>query len=385
MATVNKLTAMQVAKLAEPGFYSDGEGLYLRVDTGKRWAFVYFIGGKRKEMGLGPVSDVSLAQARDLKRDARALVRDGKDPIQERRKAKGEATTFGAFAEAIIDDWEKAWTNPKHRQQWRNTLSTYAKGFWSLPIDQVDTHHIEGALKPIWLSKPETARRFRSRVERVLDAAKAKGLRTGDNPARWDDHLKATMPGKKREPKRHHAAMPFAEVPALMTRLREADGLAARALEFTILTAGRTSEVLEAKWPEFDFEARIWTVPAERMKMRAQHRVPLSDRACEVLGELKPLGGEYVFPGQKAGRPLSNMAMQMLLRRLGVPVTPHGFRSSFRDWAGEITDYPREIAEAALAHKVGSEVERAYRRGDALEKRRLMMAQWAEYVQIGPH
>jgi integrase len=377
MAAVNKLTAMQVSKLSEPGLYSDGEGLYLRVDSGKRWLFIYHRHGKRREMGLGPLSDVSLAQARGLRSEARQLLRGGKDPIEERKRARLGSETFGEFVEAELDKLEKGFSNPKHRQQWRNTLRTYAKGFWKVPVDQVDTHHVEKALRPIWLTKPETARRVRARIERMLDSAKAQGLRSGENPARWGGHLKSVMAAHPRGERKHHAAMPYKDMPAFMERLRGLESVSARALEFTILTAARTGEVLGARWEEFDLEAKLWTAPAERMKARVQHRVPLSDRAVSILEELQKLGSDYVFPGSIAGRPLSNMSMAMVLRRLKVAVTVHGFRSSFRDWVGEETDYPRELAEAAVAHTVGSEVERAYRRGDALEKRRRMMIDWA--------
>jgi integrase len=383
MTAINKLTAMQVSRLSEPGLYSDGEGLYLRVDSGKRWLFIYHRHGKRREMGLGPLSDVTLAQARDLKFEARQLFRAGKDPIEERKRARHGSVTFGDFVEAELDKLEKGFSNAKHQQQWRNTLRTYAKGFWKVPVDQVDTHHVEKALQTIWLEKPETARRVRARIERMLDSAKAQGLRSGENPARWGGHLKSVMAAHPRGARKHHAAMPYKVLPDFMERLRALDSVSARALEFAILTAARTGEVLGARWDEFDLEGKLWTVPADRMKARVQHRVPLSDRAVSILEDLQKLGSEYVFPGSKAGGHLSNMSMAMVLRRLKVAVTPHGFRSSFRDWVGEETGYPREVAEAALAHKVGSEVERAYRRGDALEKRRVLMAHWAAYAESG--
>ncbi|MGE5565879.1 MAG: tyrosine-type recombinase/integrase [Parcubacteria group bacterium] len=385
MATTNKLQAMQVSKLSKPGLFSDGEGLYLRVDSGKRGVFIYHRHGKRKEMGLGPLSDVSLAQARELKREARQLVRAGKDPIEERKRARIGSITFGEFIEAELDVLEKGWSNPKHRQQWRNTLRTYAANCWEVPVNQIETQHVEKALRPIWLTKPETAKRLRGRIERLLDSAKAKGLRSGENPARWRGHLKSIMATHPRSARKHHAALPFDALPAFMERLRGLEAVSARALEFTILTAARTSEVLGATWDEIDLEKRIWTVPGGRMKMRAEHQVPLSDAAVKLLEGLKELGGKWVFPGTLADKPLSNMSMQMLLRRMKVPVTPHGFRSTFRDWAGEATDHSREVAEAALAHKVGNEVERAYRRGNSLEKRRVMMADWATYCSSITH
>lgn len=379
MATINKLTALSVTKITKKGLHSDGDGLYLRVDSGKRWVFIFQWLGNRKEMGLGPVSSVTLSQARDARRAAKDLLRAGINPIEERRRQRQGSKTFGEFAEELLDGLEAGWSNAKHRQQWRNTLKTYAMDFWKVPIDKVTTEHVLKSLKKIWLEKPETAQRVRGRIERVLDAAKAKGLRSGANPAVWRGHLSLMLPKPPRGERKHHEAMPFAEVPDFMVRLRGHDAVSAWALEFTILTAARSGETLGARWSEFDLESKVWTVPAGRMKARIIHRVPLSDQVLSLLEKVKELDSDFLFPATDRKKPLSNMSMEMLLRRMKITATPHGFRSTFRDWVGETTDYPREIAEAALAHKVGDEVERAYRRGDALEKRRALMQAWANY------
>ncbi|MBC6982864.1 site-specific integrase [Caulobacter sp. 17J80-11] len=379
MRAINRLTARTVATITKKGLHADGLGLYLRVDSGKRWVFIFQWEGARKEMGLGSAATVSLAEARQLARDAHELRKAGKNPIEERRKEKVAPKTFGEVAEALLDDIEGGWRNAKHRQQWRNTLRTYATTFWNVPVDAVTTDQVLRALKPLWTEKAETAQRFRGRVERVLDAAKAQGLRSGENPARWRGHLSLLLPKPSRVSRPHHAALPFEEIQSFLGRLGALSAVSARALEFTILTAARSGETLGAKWSEIDLEKRVWTVPAERMKAGVQHRVPLTDKAVALLESVAGLGEVYVFPGSRPGKPLSNMAMEMLLRRMKVAVTVHGFRSTFRDWAGETTDFPRETAEAALAHKVGDEVERAYRRGDALEKRRKLMDAWASY------
>jgi integrase len=265
------------------------------------------------------------------------------------------------------------------------TLTRYARPLRSLPVDRVDTEAVLKVLNPVWQAKPETASRLRGRIERVLDAAKAKGERQGENPARWRGHLDHLLPTRQRLTRGHHAAMPYPELPAFLIALRDREAVAALGLEFLILTAARSGEALGAKWAEIDLEAKTWTVPAERMKAARAHRVPLSARALEILETVKQLdNGGYLFPGQKKGRPMSGMAFEMLLRRMGEDVTPHGFRSSFRDWAGEVSTFPREIAEQALAHKVGDATELAYRRGDALERRRVMMDAWAAYCEAHP-
>lgn len=313
----------------------------------------------------------ALAQSRSLSS------RDPKHLWSKQRPAQDR--TFGTIATQHIEAHEPAWKNVKHRQQWRSTLTTYASEIWAMPVDQVTVDDLVAVLKPIWATKPETASRVRGRIESVLDAAKVRGLRTGENPAAWRGNLALLLPPRKKGPKRHHPAMPFGDVPGFMERLRALPALSARALELTILTAARTSEVLQAHWSEFDLERGIWTVSADRMKAGREHRVPLSPAALALLQQRQAEDG-FMFPGNVEGKPLSNMSMEMCLRRMGMShYTVHGFRSSFRDWVGEETSFPREVAEQALAHVVGSAVERAYRRGDSFEKRRSLMGAWADH------
>ncbi len=389
---LNKLAALKVKSLGA-GRHSDGGGLYLDRDEGgrSRWVFMWKVKGKRREMGLGSAAPggVSLAQARVEAAKAREALQNNLDPIEARDAVPEEpkpVPTFGEVADTLVADLGPQWRNSKHRAQWAMTLKEYAAPLRAMPVDKVDTDAVLAVLKPIWSTKAETASRLRGRIERVLDAARAKGDRSGENPARWRGHMKHLLPQRQKLQRGHHAAMPFEELPAFITRLRERDAVAAMALEFLILTAARSGEVLGATWAEIDLEAKLWTVPAERMKAGREHRVPLSPRAVAILEKVKPLAsGAYVFPGRRGkGAPLSGMALQMLLRRMKVEVTPHGFRSSFRDWAGELSHFPREIAEAALAHTVGDATERAYRRGDAVEKRREMMAAWAEFAGSAP-
>jgi integrase len=380
----NKLNVKQVAALAEPGVYSDGGGLYLRVrESGRSWYFIGTFAGKRIELGLGGALDVTLAKARERAAEIRALLVDGKDPRLERKLAKRRQTdTFGKFTEALIDDIEGGFKNPKHRQQWRNTLKTYAKSIYDLPVAAVTTEHVLAVLQPIWLSKPETASRVRGRIERVLDAAKIKGLRSGDNPARGRGHLDLLLPKRGKAEVKHHAALPFGQISAFLTALKQRPGTSARALEFVILTAARSGEVRGMTWGEVDFGPRIWTVPSERMKAGFTHEVPLNDAAIDLLTSIKPDGAEaeaIVFPAPRGGM-MSDMALSQLLKRMDRPdITVHGFRSTFRDWAGETTQFGREEIEMALAHTVQSATERAYRRGRALDKRRELMAAWAAY------
>ena len=290
--------------------------------------------------------------------------------------------TFGAFADQLVEDLKGGWRNEKHVYQWRQTLQHYAADLRPRALNEITTEHVLGVLKPIWTTKAETASRLRGRIERVLDAAKAKELRSGENPARWRGHLDQLLPRHQRLTRGHHVALPWTEMPDFMARLRERDGAAASALELTILSAARTTEVLEARWAEVALREKVWTVPASRMKAGEEHRVPLSGSAVALL-ERQPTREGLIFPGFKPGRPFSNGAMERVLDRMGVAVTVHGFRSTFRDWAGEATSFPREIAEAALAHRVGNATERAYRRGDALEKRRKLMEDWATYCRGG--
>lgn len=289
--------------------------------------------------------------------------------------------TFGEAADAFIKGMSASWRNEKHQAQWEMTLRVYCESIRRKRVSDISTDDVLGILQPIWGTKPETASRLRGRIERVLDFAKARGLREGENPARWRGHLNLILPRRQKLTRGHHKAMPFKGLPSFMQRLRLSNGVSARALEFLILTAARSGEVLGMRWDEVDIDEMVWTVPAHRMKGAREHRVPLSPRAMEILGEMRDTRvSEYVFPGFKRDRPLSVMALEMILRRMQIDATVHGFRSAFRDWVGERTDFPREIAEAALAHLVGDEVERAYRRGDALEKRRELMAAWAIYA-----
>lgn len=374
----------------KPGRHADGGGLYLEVSSGRRsWIWRYRRGDRRRDMGLGPYSEVSLVEARVERDRWRAVLKTGRDPIEERERersgARGAANTvptFGEVADAYIEAKAPGWRSAKHGDQWRMTLAEYAKSLRAIPVDKIATTDVLAALNPIWRTKPETAARLRARIETVIDAARAHGhIEEGRaNPARWRGHLDKILPKRSMASRGHHAAMPFKQVPAFVAKLRETDTIAARAFEFTILTAVRTGEAIGATWAEISLEERVWIIPASRMKAGREHRVPLTSRAIEVLGEMKPLGGAFVFPGRLPKRPMSNMAFEMLLRRAKLEITAHGFRSSFRDWAGEVTQFPREIAEAALAHVVGDQTERAYRRADALERRRALMEAWADFL-----
>jgi integrase len=389
-----RLSPRTISSLSKPGRHPDGEGLYLIIDKGgaKRWAFLFRWKepgqsgpGKLREMGLGGLSAVSLAAARERAAAARQQLANRRNPIEDRKAAEAarqSALTFGAFADELVADLRHGFRSAKHAAQWSMTLTNYAAPLRNMPLDAVQTADVLGVLAPIWQTKNETASRLRGRIERVLDAAKAKGLRSGENPARWRGHLDKLLSKRRKLTRGHHAALPYPDVPAFVADLRTRSAVAALALEFCILNASRSGEVLGAKKAEVNRKAKIWTVPAKRMKGGREHRVPLSARALEILDGLEPLnaGSDYLFPGARRGRPLSSMAMEMVLRRMKVDVTVHGFRSSFRDWAGECTSFPREIAEAALAHVVGGETERAYRRGDALEKRRKLMDAWAAFI-----
>lgn len=365
------------------GRNGDGGGLYLNVGPsgGKSWLFIWTRDGKRREMGLGAYPAVSLAGARTIASACREAVAAGRDPIAERdREAE---PTFAEAAEKFIGSMEGGWRNEKHRDQWRSTLKVYCTAIADKRVSQIDTAAVLSVLTPIWSKVPETASRVRGRIERVLDFAKAKGWRTGENPALWRGHLRNVLPARQKLSRGHHAAMPYADVPAFMARLREAKATAARAMELAVLAAARAGEVRGARWPEFNLDAAIWTVPASRMKGGKEHRVPLPKKAVDMLRKLHEVRASddgFVFPGEKRGKPLSVMALDMLLRRLKVDATTHGFRSSFRDWCGDATSFPREIAEAALAHKVGNDVEAAYRRSDALARRRKLMDAWAAYL-----
>jgi integrase len=392
MRKLGRLTPLMVGRLKERGMYPDGGGLYLQVTaTGvKSWIFRYAVDGKDRLMGLGPLHAVSLAEARAKATECRRQRVDGLDPLQVRRAAQeaarieaAKAMSFSACAQAYIDAHKEGWKNAKHAGQWSATLQTYAYPvFGDLPVQVVDVGLVLKAIEPIWKTKTETASRLRGRIEAVLDWATVRGYRQGENPARWKGHLDHLLPerGKVRKVE-HHPALPYAELADFMRALRQQEGVAARALDFAILTATRTNETLGASWAEFDLEAKTWTIPAERMKAGREHRVPLSAAALAIVTQWPQIGPNApVFPGGKVGKPLSNMAMLMVLRRMGRgDLTAHGFRSTFRDWAAERTNFPRDVAEMALAHTIGDKVEAAYRRGDLFEKRRQLMEAWAKF------
>jgi len=384
--TTHRLNPLAVRRASKPGLHADGNGLYLSVSKSgsKSWAYIYSRSKKRVELGLGPVHAVSLGQARERALEAASLRAQGIDPKQHwRHSGRDQVVTFGMAALHLIDGRKDGWKNAKHRQQWRNTLETYAATIWDRSVDEISVDDVLGILQPIWNSKQETATRVRGRIEAVLDAAKVRGLRSGENPAAWRGSLALLLPKPRKGPKRHQPAMPYGDVPDFMAHLRARHGQAARALELLIHTATRTSEVLEATWSEFDLEAELWTIPAIRMKAGKEHRIPLSKPVVKLIMAL-PRTSTFVFPGAMADKPLSNMALAMLLRRIKVTkVTVHGFRSSFRDWAADVAQAPREVAESALAHLIGNDVERAYRRGDALEQRRQLMSRWTDFLTWG--
>jgi integrase len=419
------LSAAKVAK-AGPGRYGDGAGLYLLVrepkprpdeDSSEReplrfWCFRYWAPGpgttasqmkrrgRLRELGLGPAvgrTAVSLADARKKARSLYDIVRDGRDPIEERKAKRAallaqtaKAITFKECAASYIDAHRAGWKNGKHAAQWPATLKTYAEPIiGALAVQAVDTGLVLKVLEPIWNVKPETASRLRGRIESVLDWARVRGHREGENPARWKGHLDNLLPARSKVRRvEHHAALPYAEIGTFMAALRAQEGTAARALEFAILTAARTGEVIGARWSEIDTAEKMWTIPGARMKADREHRVPLSPRAIEIITSLAdddPPPDAFLFPSAKRGKPLSNMAMLMLMRRMGRDdLTSHGFRSTFRDWCAERTSYPSEVAEMALAHAVGDKVEAAYRRGDLFDKRRRLAEEWARFCATVP-
>jgi integrase len=395
-----------------PGYYGDGGGLWLQVGPtrNKSWIFRFTLAGRSREMGLGPFPDVPLAGstqevmgpdrqrrtvlllgARELAAECRELLRKGIDPLEARKAAKLTATaaaakilTFDQCAAAYIEAHQAGWRNKKHVDQWTNTLHTYASPqFGTLPVSAVDTPLVVKVLEPIWTTKTETAKRLRGRIEKVLGWATTAGYRTGDNPARWSGHLENLLAApSKVATVEHHAALPYGRMGEFMKALRADTSTSARAVEFIALTVTRTSEAFGATWAEVDLAAKTWIVPPERMKAKREHRVPLSDAAVRLLKQMADLTGKqgFIFPGAKEGKPLSNMAGLVLLRRMGYgDFTVHGFRSSFRDWAAEQTNFPREVAEAALAHVLKDKTEAAYQRGDLFVKRAKLMAAWADY------
>jgi integrase len=413
MGLIGKLTAVRVAREKRPGFYSDGGGLFLQVgkSSTKSWIFRYWVPerdslsgnlvvdattGKRRgrvrEMGLGSLITVSLQDARERALECRKFREKETDPIAAREASRREAAlqrakslTFKDAAAAYMAAHRVAWKNDKHAAQWSATLKNYAYPIiGDLPLQLIDTTLVMKVIEPIWSEKPETANRLRGRIETVLDWATVRGYRQGENPARWRGHLDKLLPARSKVRKtRHHSALPYAELPDFMIKLRAQDGIAAQALEFTILTAARTGETIRAKRSEIDTKNKIWIVPDERMKAGKEHRVPLSDRAIEILesvGDDGSDGESFVFPGRGLGEPLSNMAMLKLLQRMGRDdLTVHGFRSTFRDWAAEKTNFPNEVIEMALAHAIDDKTEAAYRRGDLYEKRRRLVDAWANY------
>jgi integrase len=385
----NKLTALKVTRARAPGLLNDGAGLSLRTGASgaKSWVYRFMLAGRAREMGLGSLKDVTLAEARELARECRRICKGGVDPIEARKARKAAlrvehatAMTFAECAERYIASHKAGWRSPKHAAQWPSSLAAYVYPiFGALPVQAVDVGLIMKALAPVWDEKPQTAGRVRGRIEAVLDYATASGYRQGENPARWRGHLENLLPKLSRLVRVEHlAALPYAEIGAFMVELRRQDGVGARALEFAILTAARTGEVRGARWHEIDLPEKLWTVPAERMKAGEEHRVPLLQRAIEILDEMQAVRqGELVFPGRKVGRPLSHQAMLRALRAMGrADLTAHGFRSTFRDWAAETTNFPREVCEAALAHAVANKAEAAYRRGDLFMKRARLMAAW---------
>jgi integrase len=390
--TLHKLTAVKVSRLAQPGYFGDGGGLWLQVSPAltKSWVFRFTLAGKSREMGLGPLHTVNLAEAREAAREQRQLLLKKIDPIEARDSLRrrdvanaAKAVLFTTEAEAFIEAMRHEWKNAKHEAQWTNTLTTYAYPFiGKMAVSEIDTADVMRCLEPIWTKKTETAKRLRGRIEAVLDRATALKHRKGDNPARWKGHLDNLLASPSKVAKHeHHAALPYSEVGAFMKELRAFNDLAAKALDFTILTAARTNEVIGARWKEIDLQAAIWTIPGARMKSKRPHRVPLSKPAVALLTALQETTeSPLVFPGRSGDKPLSNMAMLVLLqRRMKKDATVHGFRSAFRDWAAEQSNFPGEVAEMALAHVIEDQTEAAYRRGDLFEKRAKLMQAWADY------
>ena len=392
--TLKRLSHRGAVAATRPGRYADGGGLYLKVrpSGSKQWVFLYaeIVDGKRQqtEVGLGGfgAGGLTLDEARNKATTLREARSQGRDPKAAHRamKAPSSMPSFGTFADEYVETHRPKFRNPKHAAQWETTLGdTYCRSLRALPLDKVDTEAVLAVLKPLWQRVPETAARLRGRIENVLDAAKARGYRTGENPAAWRGHLKTLLPARQRLTRGHHAAMPYDALPAFMASLRAREGLAALALEFCILTACRTGEVLGARWNEFDLEKNVWTIPATRMKAGHTHRVPLSPRALEIIRTIPKLtDNPHVFPGHAEGKQLSGMAMTMQMRRMKQgDYTVHGMRSAFRDWSSEQTSFPHETCEHALAHRISDKAEAAYRRGDQFEKRRELMQAWARWCE----
>ena len=387
--TLHRLNALAVSRLTEPGMYPDGGGLYLAISkTGVRsWIFRYRAASGERAHGLGPLHTVSLKQARDKALACRQQRLDGVDPIEAKKAARltakaasAKTMTFRQCAEAYITAHRDDWTNPRHAKQWSATLETYAfPVVGDLPVHIIGLDLITKILDPIWKEKTTTAARLRGRIEAVLDWATVRGFRSGENPARWKGHLEQLF--SRKTSAKHFSALPYSDIGTFMTELREVEGIGARALEFTILTAKRAGEVIGVRWSEIDFNARLWVIPAERTKTRREHRVPLSESALAILQRLwETRESTFVFPGVQSGQPINKGAMMLVLRRMGRDeITVHGFRSTFSDWCAEQTNTPSEVREMALAHAVSDKVEAAYRRGDLFEKRRQLAEAWARY------
>jgi integrase len=387
---VRLLNARKVETLSKPGRHADGGNLYLSISTngGKRWVFFYRFKGTRREMGLGSAAkgQVSLAEARKAASEARSLIASGLDPLgakEARKQAERAIPSFGAFADDYLATHRTKFRNEQHIAQWETTVKTYCQPVRAMRLNEIDTEAVLKVLHPIWQKIPETASRVRGRIESILDAAKAKGHRSGENPAQWRGHLKTLLPTRQRFDRVHHAALAYDRLPTFIADLRAAQSNPALALELCILTATRSGEVLNARWQEMDLEKAIWTIPAVRMKAGYEHRIPLADRAVAILKSLQKLPhNDHVFPGNARGKPLSSKVMRMLLKRMGRDeITVHGFRSTFRDWASEQTSFPHETCEHALAHRISDKAEASYRRGDQFEKRRKLMEAWASYCE----
>jgi len=388
-----ELSALEVGRLKSPGYYPAGgvPGLAMQVNPAgaRSWILRVKVGAKRRDMGLGAYPGVTLAQAREKARQARERIDQGQDPILERERARSllraaqvSAISFEGAARKFVDAKSAEWSNDKHRKQWLATLVQYAFPVFGLVhVTDIRQEHVLQALEPIWSTKTETASRLRGRIENVLDWAKARGHRSGENPARWRGHLDKLLPAPKKIAKvEHHAAVPVDDAPAFYGALLQRDGVAAQALQFAMLTAARSGEVRGATWAEIDLEKALWVIPAARMKAGVEHRVPLGEAALAILRSLPRIEGtEYVFAAPRGGQ-LSDMSLTAVMRRMGLPYVPHGLRSTFRDWAAEKTNYPRDLAEKALAHTLDSRTEAAYQRSDMIERRRVMMDQWATYL-----
>jgi integrase len=395
--TVGRLTALAVNRASNKGMYADGGGLYLHVsgNGAKSWIYRFMLDKRPREMGLGATHTITLAEARDMAVECRKLRREGIDPIEIRRVRRqgalldaAKAMSFTECAERYIAANKAGWRSPKSLAAWKGTLAAFVyPAFGKLPVQAIDTALVTKAIGPIWTTKPETAGRVRGRIEAILDYARVQGWRAGENPARWRGHLDKALPKKtKVRAVEHHPALPFGELPVFMGKLRQENGSAARPLELAIVTAARTGEIIGARWSEIDLAGQVWTIPGARMKGGREHRVPLSDAALAIIGKMaEDRSSDFVFPGGNRGRPLSNMAMLQVLKRMKrADLTVHGFRSTFRDWAAERTNFQNEVIEMALAHALGDKVEAAYRRGDLFDKRRRLMEAWAAYCQGTP-